>query len=263
MKPEEPAKPLVGIPYRTQKEELAGERRKFENYVRAVEMAGGEAREISLQLSAKELAAKLKELDAIVLPGSPADVHPALYKSRPHPKCSFSDPRREATDFALLDHAFEEQLPVLAICYGIQSLNVYLKGSLIQHISAKDPSAEVKTSIPHSEAEQLKTEFRHMIQMDLGSRLARMAGKLEAEVNSSHHQAILEPGRKLRVTARAPDGVIEGVEWMGDANWVVGVQWHPERMVNEDPLAKSLFRHLIAASTPGGKRTSRRETVKA
>lgn len=238
----------VGIPYRTQIEEVKGERAKFDNYVRAIQRAGGEACEISLELSAKELASKLKELDAVVLTGSPADVHPALFKGKPHPKCSFADPRREATDFALLDHAFAEHLPVLAICYGIQSLNVYLKGSLIQHISAQDPSAEVRTPIPHAESEQQKTEFRHSIQIDQGTRLAKLAGALEAQVNSSHHQAILEPGRKLKIVARAADGIVEAVEWTGDSNWVMGVQWHPERMAAEDALAQALFRDLIAAA---------------
>jgi putative glutamine amidotransferase len=248
MAAEQTPPPRVGIPYRTQIEEVKGERAKFDNYIRAIEKAGGEAREISLQLTAKELAEKLKELDAVVLTGSPADVHPALYKARPHPKCSFSDPRREATDFALLDYAFAEHIPVLAICYGIQSLNMYLKGSLIQHISAQDPTAEVRTPIPHPESEQQKSEFRHAIQIDQGTRLAKLAGALEAQTNSSHHQAILEPGEKLKVVARAADGVIEAVEWTGDSNWVMGVQWHPERMVAEDSLAQALFRDLMAAA---------------
>ena len=240
--------PRVGIPYRTQMEEVRGERKKFDNYVRSIEKAGGEACEISLQLAPNELAAKLKELDAVVLTGSPADVHPALYDGMAHPKCSFSDPRREATDFALLDYAFAEHIPVLAICYGIQSLNVYLKGSLIQHISAHDPSTEVRTAIPHADSEQTKPEFRHAIRIDEGTRLAKLAGVLEAQTNSSHHQAILEPGKNLKVVARAADGVIEAVEWTGDSNWVMGVQWHPERMVVEDPLAQALFRDLMAAA---------------
>jgi putative glutamine amidotransferase len=72
-------------------------------------------------------------------------------------------------------------------------------------------------------------------------------GAAQAEINSSHHQSVLEPGRGLRVTARAPDGVIEAVEWTADENWVVGVQWHPERMP-EDALAQALFRDLLAAA---------------
>ena len=159
------------------------------------------------------------------------------------------------TDFALLDFAFSERIPVLAICYGIQSLNVYLGGSLIQHISAKDPSSEVRTSIPHAESEQQSKEFSHAIDIEADSRLAKLAGTTEVQVNSSHHQAILDPGRNLRIVARAPDGVIEAVEWTGDSNWVMGVQWHPERMVEKDSVAQALFRNLIAAA--------RREPIRA
>jgi putative glutamine amidotransferase len=75
-----------------------------------------------------------------------------------------------------------------------------------------------------------------------------MAGANQARVNSSHHQSVLRPGRNLRVVAHAPDGVIEAVEWTGDANWIVGVQWHPERMVAADELSQSLFRELAAAA---------------
>jgi putative glutamine amidotransferase len=74
-----------------------------------------------------------------------------------------------------------------------------------------------------------------------------LCGAPEANVNSSHHQSVLEPGQGLRITARAPDGVVEAVEWTGDSNWVVGVQWHPERMP-EDPLALTLFRELVAVA---------------
>jgi putative glutamine amidotransferase len=81
-----------------------------------------------------------------------------------------------------------------------------------------------------------------------GSRLAQLAGSTEAIVNSSHHQSVLEPGKNLRVTGHAPDGVVESVEWTGDDNWVTGVQWHPERMIYQDPLAQSLFRQLIGAA---------------
>ena len=92
MSPEQSAKLRVGIPYRTQKEEVAGQREKFDNYVAAVRSAGGEAVEISLQMTPQQMAAKFRELDAIILPGSPADVHPALYQSKPHPKCQLFGP---------------------------------------------------------------------------------------------------------------------------------------------------------------------------
>jgi putative glutamine amidotransferase len=240
-------KPRVGIPYRTRNEELSGERMKYDRYVDAVHRAGGEPVPISLGLSPSELANLARSLDAVVLTGSPADLDPPLFHASRHPKSAEADKDRERTDFALLEHAFSGQKPVLAICYGIQSLNVYLGGSLFQHISAFDESSVVKTSIPHPTSEQKDKDFRHAVRIEPDTRLAQLAGAGAAQVNSSHHQAIREPGRGLRVVATAPDGVIEAVEWTGDANCVTGVQWHPERMP-EDPLAQALFSELVAAA---------------
>src|SRR5579859_5771763 len=157
MENQQQPRPRVGIPYRTVKEQDMGERGKYEYYLRSILRADGEPVEISLLLSREELADEAASLDAIVLPGSPADVHPSRYRAEPHAKCGWSDPRREYTDFLLLEKAFTEHKPVLAICYGTQSLNVYLGGTLVQHLSAKDPASEVKTTIPHPSSEQPKT----------------------------------------------------------------------------------------------------------
>jgi putative glutamine amidotransferase len=239
------SKPRVGIPYRTRKEELTGERGKYEKYLQAVRRAGGDPIEISLALSSDELKNLARTLDAVVLPGSPADVEPSRYHAARHPKCADSDPGRERTDFALLEHTFAERKPVLAICFGIQSLNVFLGGSLVQDI----PS-ELHTRIQHpwTGGDQGAPEPFHVTHIEPDSRLSKLSGAAEVRVNSSHHQSILEPGRGLRVTSRAPDLVIEAVEWTGDSNWVTGVQWHPERMAETDSLAKALFSELVLAS---------------
>ena len=233
----------VGVPWRDLAEEKSGDLPKMQNYYKAVETAGGEPVPVSLVLPPAELERLARTLDAVVLPGSPADVDPAGYGAPRHAQCADPDPERERTDFALLDHAFAANKPVLAICYGVQSLNVYLKGTLVQDI----PS-ELGTKIRHNK-DGLPAgagDRRHKVSIEPGSRLAALAGSTSAEVNSSHHQAILAPGRNLRVTAHAPDGVVEAVEWTGNGNWVVGVQWHPERMFG-DALAATLFRELIAA----------------
>jgi putative glutamine amidotransferase len=244
--------PRVGIPYRTRKEELNGAHAKYDKYLQAVEAAGGEAVKISLSFSSDELRTLAQTLDAIVLPGSPADVEPSLYHAARNPNSSEADQDRERTDFALLEHAFHEHKPVLAICYGVQSLNVFLGGSLIQDI----PSL-VRTQIQHpwTGREQGVPEPFHAVRFELGSRLAQSAGANEATVNSSHHQSILEPGHSLRIVARAADGVIEGVEWTEDTNWVTGVQWHPERMAETDLLSQALFRDLVAAARRAPVRT--------
>jgi putative glutamine amidotransferase len=243
MNPEHASRPRIGVPYRTRKEELSGQREAYDKYLGAVCIAGGIPVEISLGSTAAQLETLAQSVDAIILPGSPADVDPAKFNTARHPKAAEIDADRERTDFALLDHAFAQHKPVLAICYGIQSLNVYCGGSLIQDI----PS-EISSTLQHSWPKHEGPEPHHRAKFEAGSRLAEVAGGTEANVNSSHHQSILEPGKNLRVTAHSPDGVIEAVEWTGDDNWVTGVQWHPERMVYQDPLAQSLFRQLIGAA---------------
>jgi putative glutamine amidotransferase len=233
----------VGVPYRTRKEELKRERESYEKYLVAVSAAGAQPVEISLGLTASQLADNICDLDAFVLPGSPADVHPFIYKAVVHPNCSISDPCRESTDFAILAHAIKEQKPLLAICYGTQSLNVFLGGTLVQDI----PS-EIATKIQHPWTGHEGPEPHHTVALESGSRLAKLAGAGEIRVNSSHHQSVLAPGKDLRIVARSPDGVVEAIEWTGDSNWVMGVQWHPERMSSNDSFAQTLFTELVAAA---------------
>jgi putative glutamine amidotransferase len=233
--------PRIGVPYRTKKEEVTGPTAKLEKYLAPVRLAGAEAIPISLQLSAQRLRELADTLDGMVLSGSPVDVDPAHFRAAREPQSAEADPDRERTDFALLGHALAEQKPVLAICYGIQSLNVHLGGTLIQDIPAA-----ISDRIEHDH-EDGAPEPLHPVRIERGTQLAQLAGSTEAVVNSSHHQSVKDPGRGLRVTARAMDGVIEAIEWTGDANWVIGVQWHPERMP-ADAFAQSLFRGLVSAA---------------
>jgi putative glutamine amidotransferase len=243
------SRPSVGIPWRTTQEQREGKRDKLDFYFQAVRKAGADPREVSLEQSPEELARQLEELDAFVLPGSPADVDPSRYGASKHPKTKTLDPNRDATDEAILSHAFKAAKPVLAICYGCQMLNVHLKGSLIQDIPEVRPDRP--HAVPHGTTDLAAGakggDQAHDAALTTGSVLAKLAGSATALINSSHHQAIDQPGEKLRVTAHAPDGTIEGVEWTGDSNWVVGVQWHPERMP-DDPFAQRLFRQFVAAA---------------
>ncbi|HEV7968971.1 MAG TPA: gamma-glutamyl-gamma-aminobutyrate hydrolase family protein [Candidatus Acidoferrales bacterium] len=242
-----PSRPRIGVPWRTAAEEAAKQRAKVDKYLHAVERAGGEAVLLSLVSGSKALKREAENLDGVLLTGSPADIDPALYGAKRHPASDAADAWRERTDFTLLDHALAEGKPVLAICYGIQSLNVFLGGSLVQDIPT-----ELGTKICHSpEQDELPgggetPDAMHGASIDPG-RVFTLSGESQAEVNSWHHQSVLKPGRGLRVAARAPDGVVEAVEWTEDSNWVVGVQWHPERMT-ADRLAQSLFRDLVTAA---------------
>lgn len=241
------ARPRVGVPWRTAAEETTGGRSKTDLYLKAVKRAGGAAVLLSLAGPLPELKQRAAELDAFVLPGSPADVSPAYFHAARHPASAQADLARERADFTLLEHALAVRKPVLAICYGIQSLNVFLGGSLVQDIPSELGSAICHRSPgdgPSGSA--VIPDANHDAAFEDG--LVRgMAGASHARVNSSHHQSILDPGRGLRVTGRAPDGVIEAVESMDSSLWIVGVQWHPERM-QEDSLAQALFAGLVSAA---------------
>ncbi len=247
------SRPRVGVPWRTSMEESKGITTKLGYYFEAVEAAGGSAVPISLSLSKARLAAEIGDLDAFVLPGAPADVNPALYNAPVHAKTHEADANREKTDFGIIEHAFASGKPVLAICYGCQSLNVCLGGSLYQDIAS-----ELRTEIQHSK-EGLPADAPdpiHAALIDSGGEIAQLAAGsgiekhthgFDVRINTSHHQSIRDLGHGLRVAAVAPDGVIEAVEHEPHKHWGIGVQWHPERM-KDDVLSGMLFRALVQAT---------------
>ena len=246
-------RPRVGIPWRTTDEEAKRITTKLQFYFGSVEEAGGEPVPISLQLPANQFAAQIADLEAFVLPGRPADVSPALYGAPHHKKTHEADTNREKTDFAILEHAFSSGKPVLAICYGCQSLNVSLGGTLYQDIAS-----DLHTNIEHSRAGLSADALdpMHSARIEFGGELAQLAascglekrnGGFAVEINTSHHQSVRDLGHGLRIAAVAPDGVIEAVEHEPHKHWVVGVQWHPERMAGA-ALAAALFRTLVQAT---------------
>jgi putative glutamine amidotransferase len=240
--------PQIGIPWRTSQEEAEQNRPRIQNYEDAVRTAGAEPVLLSLGDPAG-LAGRLDGLDGFVLPGSPADVEPGEYGAANKGLSEPADAARERTDRAILEHAFREKKPVLAICYGCQLLNVYLGGTLIQ-----DVRSETGTTIAHRKTEvvpEAKDDPLHDVRFEADSRLAGLAGGTKAVVNSSHHQSVQVPGRQLKITGHGSDGIVESVEWTGDANWVVGVQWHPERM-KDDALARKLFSEFVVAAAARG-----------
>jgi putative glutamine amidotransferase len=249
--------PRVGVPYRTLEEETAGRLDNHGNYMRAIRKAGGEPVAISLTFEPTELKRAAESLDAFVLPGSPADVDPALYGASRIPQCGAADPARERTDYALIENAFSATKPLLAICYGAQILNVCLGGTLYQDIAA-----ELQSPIDHTKKKIAKgaPDPIHTVGIVPGGEIAQLAaecgleisgGEFQALVNTSHHQSIRDVGHGLRLAAVAPDGVVEAVEHEPHKHWVVAVQWHPERPLQEaqgDALSAALFRALVAAT---------------
>ena len=221
--------------------------RAMPQYERAVEMAGGVPVRIPLYGSAEEIARSFANCDGVLLPGSNADLDPIRFGGERSPRTAVADLRREEVDGLLLRDAYEHRKPVLGICYGLQSLNVFCGGSLIQHIPDFLPE-QVRGRVNHDAGK--KATVAHTVAIERGSRLAGLVGAHEAlPVNSSHHQSAHSIGAGLRVVARCPDDeIIEAVEGIGADHFVVAVQWHPERSVDQDEASRAIFRALIEAA---------------
>jgi putative glutamine amidotransferase len=229
--------PWIGIPTRYhEKSEYIGQIR---HYLDAILWAGGLPLMIPTVDDSAIVAEYVQRVDGILLPGSPTDIDPSRYGAASHRKLGKLYPARDATDFAILDLAESQRnIPVLGICFGIQSLNVHRGGSLVQDIPEL-----VEQPVTHDEDDG-KPAARHMVRIAENSLIGRLAGRSEIEVNSYHHQAVERPGRNLRPVAFANDGVIEAVEDT-TGRFIVGVQWHPERGWKEDPFSKALFSTFI------------------
>ncbi len=220
--------------------------RALPQYLAAIKAGGGTPVVIGLDLSPDEIAKQLAECDAVLLPGSRADIDPSKYGAPRHPKTAESDPRRDMADELLLQDAYNLRKPILGICYGMQMLNVYQTGTLVQDISE-----QMKSPVNHSAGRAVPKA--HAVLVEAGSRLAGILGPYldardELAVNSSHHQAASEVGAALRVVARCPeDRVIEAVEGVDPEHFVLGLQWHPERTL-EEPASVEIFRNFVNAA---------------
>src|SRR2546428_349298 len=186
--------------------------------VRALEHAGLVPLAVPTMLAADRAAAALAGVRGLVLTGG-EDVAPDRYGATPHPRLGDVDPVRDAAEVALIEAARVGRLPILAICRGIQILNVALGGTLYQDLDSERPGP-----VPHSDETS-----QHAARVAAGSLIERTLGMRAATVNSRHHQAIRDLAPGLKAVAWADDGVIEGAE-PSDANapWMVAVQWHPE-----------------------------------
>jgi putative glutamine amidotransferase len=167
------------------------------------------------------------------------------------PHTAGADPGRDAVDEILLQDAYQRRKPILGICYGLQSLNVYRRGSLIQHIPAFLPE-DLRAKVNHEAGRTVPVA--HTVEIESDSKLGTILGRRDERmitVNSSHHQSADMVGDGLRISARCPDdGIIEALEGTASDHFVLAVQWHPERSVDEDEASRAIFRALtIAAET--------------
>lgn len=194
-------------------------------YVTALESAGLVPLIVPPLSNASAAAAVLDSVSGLVLTGG-EDVDPARYGESRHEKVRFINAARDATEAALIEEARARGKPVLAICRGIQILNVALGGTLVQDISS-----QCHTDIGHDEDSPRDTRS-HEISVEPGSLIAKAVGADHITVNSFHHQSVKRVAEGMRVTARSPDGIIEGIESTDKDWWVMAVQWHPEEMTD-------------------------------
>jgi putative glutamine amidotransferase len=225
--------PRVAIPEPTSSNPEYNQR-SWPQYARAVELSGGVAVPIALSEPPAVVAKIVASCSGVLLPGSPADMNPQKYGQEAIPECAAADPAREAVDELLLQDTFNLHKPLLCICYGTQSLNVWKGGTLVQHL---------RTEINHKAGREV-VEAHPVSIREKTQHLSGFAPSIQ--VNSSHHQAIARAGDGLNVIATAPDGTIEAVEQPGE-HFVLGVQWHPERTFTESAASRAVFLDFLDA----------------
>jgi putative glutamine amidotransferase len=207
-----------------------------------VEAAGGEPVVVPLKSSPEEIARMVTSCAAVLLPGSKADVDPQKYNAEKNPQTNPADQLRDSADELLLQDAYNLRKPVFGICYGLQSLNVWRTGTLVQHIES-----------PVNHEAGSKAAVAHQVNVAADSLIGRgiMRGQPVAgvPVNSSHHQSADVIGDGLRAVAYCPeDRVVEAIEGTAPEHYVVAVQWHPERTFAQDQLSGNLFRSFVQAA---------------
>lgn len=231
--------PLVGIPsYGSEKDPDDATLFTFrmtQTYIQRLEAAGAAPFIIPLLQREPALRAIYETLDGLLLAGG-GDVAPSFFGESPHPELESVNRDRDRVELTLLRWAFEDRLPILAICRGIQVLNVGAGGTLYQDIEDQIPDAG-----DHRHPKPKPYDYRaHEVAIEPDSRLSELMGGCKTHVNSLHHQAVKDVAPGFRVTARAGDQVIEGIELVDD-HFAVGVQWHPELLAAEDPVQQALF----------------------
>ena len=263
-------RPRIAIPMPHSSDQKYGER-ALPQYEHAVERAGGEPVRIPLDQAPAQVMKLIERCDAVLLPGSNADVDPAKYGAPRHPKTDAADPRRDTVDELLLQDAYNMRKPVLGICYGLQILNVYRSGTLLQHIEsainheagrtipvAHTVELDPQSKLAHIVARARSTESGPAVEGHGFSRTGPTAepsaelatgDRVLIPVNSSHHQSADVVGDGLHVVARCPDdGIIEAIEGTTPEHFVLAVQWHPERSAEDDEGSRAVFRALIEAA---------------
>jgi putative glutamine amidotransferase len=229
--------PIIGIPV---VDELA--QYKFTNYVKAIEAHGGGVRFLIRDTQPAELF--VANIDGLLIPGG-GDIHPKYFGESWHPTLKYVNEARDESEIQLSQQALEADLPILGICYGIQIMGIAMGGNLYQDIDDEYP----KEALYHTEINGVDSQ--HDIEIEFDSLLSQITGERIAKVNSAHHQAVKDIGEGFVVTARSEDGIIEAME-NPSKQFVLGVQYHPERMTKTPEFRehrRKLFEAFINAAS--------------
>ncbi|MCA9927526.1 MAG: gamma-glutamyl-gamma-aminobutyrate hydrolase family protein [Anaerolineales bacterium] len=211
-------------------------------YVAAIREAGGIPLLIPLGAGEDELQAIFESVDGVLLPGG-GDIAPIAYQGQSHRSLRDINPDRDRVEMFMVRQAVRAQKPILAICRGHQMMNVALGGSLWEDIAGLMPGA-----IQHDNyLTSPRTFLAHSVQITPDSKISHWVKTTELPVNSLHHQGVRDLAPELTATAVAPDGLIEGVEVSGHP-FAVGVQWHPENLIYDNPTMLGLFKGLVTAA---------------
>ena len=246
------ARPIIGIPTQTL-QSLGGVSAEIppswvmsQRYIQTLVQAGAIPWMIPL-VDESTLRGIYDGLDGVFLPGG-ADIDPATYGAGAHVACDRTDPERDRVELSLAKWAMADGKPVLGVCRGLQMINVAAGGTLFQDLATQRPGSIKHDYFPFNGQSFTRDYLAHTVDVAADSRLARLYGAGELRVNSMHHQGIRELGHGLRVTAVAPDGLIEAIETVADA-YVFAVQWHPEALTDRDDRSAAMFRDFIEAAT--------------
>jgi putative glutamine amidotransferase len=236
-------RPLIGIPCRSIRDRDRSLRfGMLATYTRAVDLAGGAPVLIPLQLSEETCSSIFARLDGLLLAGG-VDVDPKEFGQEVLPACGEIDAERDRVELSLTHRALSDGQPVFGICRGIQVLNVAAGGSLYQDIAS-----QLTTDLKHDYHTPEAQVLAHAVEIEPASRVAQSMGATHVEVNSLHHQALKDIAPGLRVVARAPDGIVEAVEAADGRGFVVGVQFHPEWLLDEDARMVRLFEEFVSSA---------------
>lgn len=241
-------RPTVGVPTQTLEaipDEVPRAWVMSQRYIKTLTAAGAVPWVVPLLDDPEALRAIYDQLDGVFLPGG-VDIDPATYGEPRHPLCGRSDPDRDATELQLVRWAMEERKPALAVCRGIQVINVAAGGTLYQDIAHEYPDA-IKHDYCPFQGRYARDLLVHSVLIDQESRLGQILGVRALKVNSMHHQGIKDPAPGLIPSAFATDGIVEGVE-SANGHFLVGVQWHPEELVESDPRMRRLFTVFVEAA---------------